>query len=200
MPDHQQAAIEAAEKKIVQAITGFVREHKTISSEELTKDVLTAALPAIEKQIREQVAADIWEYWPFRRAARYREAACHSTGEYRQAPRQGCGVKTPATIAKELTMPDHQQAALTAMQDEIYRQLNCQYGDFKTPSDEEVKAILAAAEPHLRKKWAEELVERIGASNLGAPLRIDPDGTFRMANGPEMRALLCKFILEGTGE
>ena len=200
MPDHQQAAIEAAEKKIVQAITGFVREHKTISSEELTKDVLTAALPAIEKQIREQVAADIWEYWPFRRAARYREAACHSTGEYRQAPRQGCGVKTPATIAKELTMPDHQQAALTAMQDEIYRQLNCQYGDFKTPSDEEVKAILAAAEPHLRKKWAEELVERIGASNLGAPLRIDPDGTFRMANGPEMRALLCEFILEGAGE
>ena len=50
MTDHQQAAIEAAEKKIVQAITGFVREHKTISSEELTKDVLTAALPAIEKQ------------------------------------------------------------------------------------------------------------------------------------------------------
>ena len=43
MTDHQQAAIEAAEKKIVQAITGFVREHKTISSEELTKDVLTAA-------------------------------------------------------------------------------------------------------------------------------------------------------------
>ena len=54
-------------------------------------------------------------------------------------------------------MTDHQQAALTAMQDEIYRQLNCQYGDFSTPSNEEVKAILAAAEPHLRAKWAEEL-------------------------------------------
>ena len=27
------------------------------------QDILTAALPAIEKQIREQVAADIWEYW-----------------------------------------------------------------------------------------------------------------------------------------
>ena len=54
-------------------------------------------------------------------------------------------------------MTDYQQAALTAMQDEIYRQLNCQYGDFNTPSNEEVKAILAAAEPHLRKKWAEEL-------------------------------------------
>ena len=54
-------------------------------------------------------------------------------------------------------MTDYQQAALTAMQDEIYRQLNCQYGDFNTPSNEEVKAILAAAEPHLRRKWAEEL-------------------------------------------
>ena len=97
-------------------------------------------------------------------------------------------------------MTDHQQAALTAMQDEIYRQLNCQYGDFNIPSNEEVKAILAAAEPHLRKKWAEELVRRVDASDLGAPLRIDPDGTFRIANGPEMRALLCEFILEGAGE
>ena len=52
-------AIEAAEKKIVQAITGFVREHKTISSDELTKDILTAAYPSIEKQIRAEVAAEI---------------------------------------------------------------------------------------------------------------------------------------------
>ena len=52
-------AIEAAEKKIVQAITGFVREHKTISSEELTKDILTAAYPSIEKEIRAEVAAEI---------------------------------------------------------------------------------------------------------------------------------------------
>ena len=51
-------------------------------------------------------------------------------------------------------MTDHHQAALTAMQDEIYRQLNSQYGDFNTPSNEEVEAILAAAEPHLRRKWA----------------------------------------------
>ena len=49
-----------------------------------------------EQQIMEQVAADIWEYWPFRRTARYREAACHSTGEYRQAPR-----------IRRRTRPDH---------------------------------------------------------------------------------------------
>lgn len=59
---------------------------------------------------------------------------------------------------------------------------------------------IAAAEPHLRKKWAEELVERIGESNLGAPLYIYPDATARIASGPEMRALLCEFILEGAGE
>ena len=57
-------------------------------------------------------------------------------------------------------MTDHQQAALTAMQDEIYRQLNCQYGDFNIPSNEEVKAILAAAEPHLRKKVRAEVAEK----------------------------------------
>ena len=49
-----------------------------------------------KQQIREQVAADIWEYWPFRRTARYREASCHSTGEYRQAPR-----------IRRRTRPDH---------------------------------------------------------------------------------------------
>ena len=66
--------------------------------------------------------------------------------------------------------------------------------------DECVQALVSAAEPHLRKKWAEELVERIGESNLGAPLYIDPDGTARIASGPEMRALLCEFILEGATE
>ena len=60
--------------------------------------------------------------------------------------------------------------------------------------------VLAAAEPHLRAKWAEELARRVEASNLGAPLHLDPDGTARIASGPEMRALLCEFILEGAGE
>ena len=76
-------------------------------------------------------------------------------------------------------------------------------GDYKALKDAAIREstnALAAAEPHLRKKWAEELVERIGASNLGAPLRIYPDGTARMANGPEMRTLLREFILEGAGE
>ena len=33
------------------------------SYREHLKDALTAVYPAIEKQIRAQVAADIWEYW-----------------------------------------------------------------------------------------------------------------------------------------
>ena len=86
MTDHQQAAIEAAEKKIVQAITGFVREHKTISSEELTKEVLTAALPAIEKQLA---------------TARANIAKLH---EFDGGPDQITCPECAATIAKENTI------------------------------------------------------------------------------------------------
>ena len=54
-------------------------------------------------------------------------------------------------------MTNHQQAAIRALQDEVYAQLNSHYGDFNIPSEEEAESILTAAEPHLRKKWAEEL-------------------------------------------
>ena len=96
-------------------------------------------------------------------------------------------------------MTDHQQAALTAMQDEIYRQLNCQYGDFNTPSNEEVEAILAAAEPYLRKKWAEEVLKDgilgAGYSVLMNPNRGDhPVTTFTRA----VKHMLD--LLEGAGE
>ena len=98
-------------------------------------------------------------------------------------------------------MTDHQQAAIEAAAEAMATDWNPDRDPVMTAifRDYSVSAI-AAAEPHLRKKWAEELVERIRASNLGAPLRIDPDGTFRMANGPEMRALLCEFIAEGAEE
>ena len=83
-------------------------------------------------------------------------------------------------------MTDHYRAAVEAAEDAMRSKGRL------------AEIAVEAAEPHLRRKWAEELVERIGASNLGAPLRIDPDGTFRIANGPEMRALLCEFILEAA--
>ena len=54
-------------------------------------------------------------------------------------------------------MTDYQKAAIEALTDEVYAQFNFQYGDFNTPSEEEAESILAAAEPHLRKKWADEV-------------------------------------------
>ena len=89
-------------------------------------------------------------------------------------------------------MTDHQQAALTAMQDEIYRQLNCQYGDFNTPSDEEVKAILAAAEPHLRAKWAEEIREKVNPP--------DVDYSHEWRRGFTVGAIKAARFVEGAGE
>ena len=39
-----------------------------------------------EQQIREQVAADIWEYWPFRRTARHYSKGKHDMAEVNLAP------------------------------------------------------------------------------------------------------------------
>ena len=89
-------------------------------------------------------------------------------------------------------MPDYQQAALTAMQDEIYRQLNCQYGDFNTPSNEEVKAILAAAEPHLRRKWAAEVREKVNPP--------DVDHSHEWLRGFTVGAIKAARFVEGAGE
>ena len=82
-------------------------------------------------------------------------------------------------------MTDHQQAALTAMQDEIYMQLNCQYGDFSAPSNEEVKAILAAAYPAIEKQVRAEVAAEIRASlprDLAASTK-DLDGWFSDMTG-----------------
>ena len=89
-------------------------------------------------------------------------------------------------------MPDYQQAALTAMQDEIYRQLNCQYGDFNIPSNEEVEAILTAAEPHLRKKWAEEVREKVNPP--------DVDYSHEWRRGFTVGAIKAARFVEGAGE
>ena len=63
-------------------------------------------------------------------------------------------------------MPDHQQAAIKALQEEVYVQLSGHYGDFNIPSEEEAESILAAAEPHLRKKWAEEIREKVNPPDV----------------------------------
>ncbi len=58
-------------------------------------------------------------------------------------------------------MIDHGQAAIRALQDEVYNQLSGHYGDFNIPSEEEAESILAAAEPHLRRKWATEVINEL---------------------------------------
>ena len=64
-------------------------------------------------------------------------------------------------------MTDYQQAAIEALKDEVYAQLNGNYGDFNTLSEEEAESILDAAEPHLRKKWAEEIRNGVNPPDTG---------------------------------
>lgn len=93
-------------------------------------------------------------------------------------------------------MPDHQQAAIEAAEDALRADIwDGDPEDIPPTMGREAELAVAAAEPHLRRKWVEELVERIESSNLGAPLHINSDGTAHIASGPEMRALLCKFIM-----
>ena len=89
-------------------------------------------------------------------------------------------------------MTDHQQAALTAMQDEIYRQLSGQYGDFNIPSNEEVEVILTAAEPHLRRKWAAEVREKVNPP--------DVDYSHEWRRGFTVGAIKAARFVEGAGE
>ena len=89
-------------------------------------------------------------------------------------------------------MTDHQQAAIRALQDEVYVQLNCQYGDFNIPINEEVEAILAAAEPHLRKKWAEEVREKVNPP--------DVDYSHEWLRGFTVCAIKAARFVEGAGE
>ena len=94
-------------------------------------------------------------------------------------------------------MTDHQQAAIEAAANSL-RQIEPNL--YQNPYNPQryygglAQDAIAAAEPHLRKKWAEELVRRIQASNLGAPLILNSDGTARFKTGPEMRETLCTFI------
>ena len=80
-------------------------------------------------------------------------------------------------------MTDHQQAAIEAVKAELDSQeaMHCtrvweawRYGtmaeeDFVSVSedDECVQALVAAAEPHLRKKWAKEIREGVNPPDTG---------------------------------
>ena len=105
-------------------------------------------------------------------------------------------------------MTNHQQAAIRALQDEVYVQLNCQYGDFNIPSEEEAELILAAAESHLRKKWAEELeramfkvesVHHFGFGEYGIKCLCGFE-SLRNRSRTEHITQAVRNLLEGAGE
>lgn len=88
-------------------------------------------------------------------------------------------------------MTDHQQAAIEALTDEVYAQFNFQYGDFNTPSEEEAESILSAAEPHLRRKWAEEIREKVNPP--------DVDYSHEWRRGFTVGAIKAARFVEGAG-
>ena len=87
-------------------------------------------------------------------------------------------------------MTDHQQAAIEALTDEVYAQFNFEYGDFNTPSVEEAESILAAAEPHLRRKWADEARKLLN-------MRADFQGPHATARNRGIHDVIS--LLEGPG-
>lgn len=60
----------------------------------------------------------------------------------------------------------------------------------------EFDRAIAAHDAEVRKRIAEE----IRATNLGAPLVLNSDGTAYFLSGPELREEICAFITEGSGE
>ena len=104
-------------------------------------------------------------------------------------------------------MTDHQQAAIEAVKAELDSQeaMHCtrvweawRYGtmteeDFVNVSedDECVQALVAAAEPHLRKKWAEEVREMVNPP--------DVDYSHEWRRGFTVGAIKAARFVEGAG-
>ena len=94
-------------------------------------------------------------------------------------------------------MPDHQQAAVLALFEKIMGE------DPTTPapvrfallSDEDKRVFreaLAAAEPHLRKKWAAEVREKVNPP--------DVDYSHEWRRGFTVGAIKAARFVEGAGE
>ena len=105
-------------------------------------------------------------------------------------------------------MTDHQQAAIEAAKAELDSQeaMHCtrvweawRYGtmaeeDFVNVSedDECVQALVSAAEPHLRRKWAEEIREKVNPP--------DVDYSHEWRRGFTVGAIKAARFVEGAGE
>ena len=94
-------------------------------------------------------------------------------------------------------MPDHQQAAVLA----LFEKIMGEYPTTPAPvrfallSDEDksvFREALAAAEPHLRKKWAEEIREKVNPP--------DVDYSHEWRRGFTVGAIKAARFVEGAGE
>ena len=86
-------------------------------------------------------------------------------------------------------MTDHQQAAIEAAMKKLLPRF---LGQSRTRCEDSVIQALAAAEPHLRKKWAEEVREKVNPP--------DVDYSHEWRRGFTVGAIKAARFVEGAGE
>ena len=63
------------------------------------------------------------------------------------------------------------------------------------------KFVIAAAAPIIRADERQRIIAEIQASDLGAPVKLDPySGTAHFLTGSELRERICAFIAKRSGE
>ena len=86
-------------------------------------------------------------------------------------------------------MTDHQQAAIEAAMKKLLPRF---LGQSRTRCEDSVIQALAAAEPHLRKKWAAEVREKVNPP--------DVDYSHEWRRGFTVGAIKAARFVEGAGE
>ena len=86
-------------------------------------------------------------------------------------------------------MTDHQQAAIEAAMKKLLPRF---LGQSRTRCEDSVIQALAAAEPHLRRKWAEEVREKVNPP--------DVDYSHEWRRGFTVGAIKAARFVEGAGE
>ena len=86
-------------------------------------------------------------------------------------------------------MTDHQQAAIEAAMKKLLPRF---LGQSQTRCEDSVIKALAAAEPHLRRKWAAEVREKVNPP--------DVDYSHEWRRGFTVGAIKAARFVEGTGE
>ena len=85
-------------------------------------------------------------------------------------------------------MTDHQQAAIEAAMKKLLPRF---LGQSRTRCEDSVIQALAAAEPHLRRKWAEEIREKVNPP--------DVDYSHEWRRGFTVGAIKAARFVEGAG-